>query len=33
VCTARMRETTGWAREMLAGNGILLEHDVARFRR
>ena len=30
-CTARMRETTGWARELLAGNGILLEHDVARF--
>jgi glutaryl-CoA dehydrogenase len=30
-CTARMRETTGWARELLAGNGILLEYDVARF--
>jgi glutaryl-CoA dehydrogenase len=30
-CTARMRETTGWARELLAANGILLEHDVARF--
>ena len=26
-----MRETTGWARELLAGNGILLEYDVARF--
>jgi glutaryl-CoA dehydrogenase len=30
-CTARMRETTGWARELLAGNGILLEYNVARF--
>ena len=30
-CTARMRETTGWARELLAGNGILLEYDVGRF--
>jgi len=27
----KMRETTGWARELLAGNGILLEYDVARF--
>jgi glutaryl-CoA dehydrogenase len=30
-CTAKMRETVGWARELLAGNGILLEYDVARF--
>jgi glutaryl-CoA dehydrogenase len=30
-CTTKMRETTGWARELLAGNGILLEYDVARF--
>ena len=30
-CTARMRETVGWAREVLGGNGILLEHNVARF--
>jgi glutaryl-CoA dehydrogenase len=30
-CTARMRDTVGWARELLAGNGILLEYDVARF--
>ena len=30
-CTAKMRETTGWARELLAGNGILLEYNVARF--
>ena len=26
-----MRETVGWAREILGGNGIVLEHDVARF--
>ncbi|MGQ7350383.1 acyl-CoA dehydrogenase family protein [Quadrisphaera oryzae] len=30
-CTTRMRETVGWAREVLGGNGILLEHGVARF--
>jgi glutaryl-CoA dehydrogenase len=30
-CTVRMRETVGWARELLGGNGILLEHDVGRF--
>jgi glutaryl-CoA dehydrogenase len=30
-CAARMRETTGWARELLAGNGILLEYGVGRF--
>jgi glutaryl-CoA dehydrogenase len=30
-CTARTRETTGWARELLAGNGILLDHHVGRF--
>ena len=30
-CTARMRETVGWAREVLGGNGILLEHHVGRF--
>ena len=29
--TQRMRETTGWAREVLGGNGILLEHHVGRF--
>jgi glutaryl-CoA dehydrogenase len=29
--TARMREATGWAREVLGGNGILLEHHVGRF--
>ncbi|GAA4862580.1 acyl-CoA dehydrogenase family protein [Saccharopolyspora rosea] len=30
-CTTRMRETVAWAREVFGGNGILLEHDVARF--
>jgi glutaryl-CoA dehydrogenase len=30
-CTVRMRETVAWAREALGGNGILLEHQVARF--
>jgi glutaryl-CoA dehydrogenase len=30
-CTVRMRETVGWAREVLGGNGILLEESVGRF--
>ena len=30
-CTSRMRETVACAREVLGGNGILLDHDVARF--
>ncbi|HWG64715.1 MAG TPA: acyl-CoA dehydrogenase family protein [Streptosporangiaceae bacterium] len=30
-CTVRMRETVGYARELLGGNGILLEHQVGRF--
>jgi glutaryl-CoA dehydrogenase len=30
-CTVRMREATGWARELLGGNGILLENHVGRF--
>jgi glutaryl-CoA dehydrogenase len=30
-CTARARETVGWARELLGGNGVLLDHHVARF--
>jgi glutaryl-CoA dehydrogenase len=30
-CTVRMREATGWARELLGGNGILLENNVGRF--
>ncbi|MBD8727305.1 acyl-CoA dehydrogenase family protein [Frigoribacterium sp. CFBP 13707] len=29
--TARMRETVAWAREVLGGNGIVLEYDVARY--
>jgi glutaryl-CoA dehydrogenase len=31
VCTVRMREAVGWAREILGGNGIVLDHDIARF--
>jgi glutaryl-CoA dehydrogenase len=30
-CTVRMRETVGYARELLGGNGILLEYNVGRF--
>src|SRR6266550_401797 len=30
-CTVRLRETVAWAREVLGGNGILLEEQVARF--
>ena len=26
-----MRETVGWARELMGGNGILLEHNVGRY--
>ena len=29
--TSRLRETVAWARELLGGNGILLEHGVAKF--
>jgi glutaryl-CoA dehydrogenase len=29
--TARMRETVGWCREVLGGNGIVLDKGVARF--
>ncbi len=29
--TMRMRETVGWARELMGGNGILLENHVGRF--
>ena len=29
-CTSRLRESVGWAREILGGNGILLEYGVAR---
>jgi glutaryl-CoA dehydrogenase len=31
VVTSRMREAVGLAREVLGGNGILLDHEVARF--
>ncbi|MGI8752961.1 MAG: acyl-CoA dehydrogenase family protein [Acidimicrobiales bacterium] len=30
-CSARMREVVGWAREVLGGNGILIDHKVGRF--
>ncbi len=30
-CTMKMRETAGYAREILAGNGILLDYHVGRF--
>jgi glutaryl-CoA dehydrogenase len=30
-CTMRMRESVGFARELMGGNGILLEHNVGRF--
>ena len=30
-CTAKMRETVAWARELFGGNGIQLDYDVARF--
>ena len=26
-----MREVVGWARELLAGNGIVLDYDIGRF--
>jgi glutaryl-CoA dehydrogenase len=29
--TAKTRETVSWARELLDGNGILLDYNVARF--
>jgi glutaryl-CoA dehydrogenase len=29
--TSRMRETVAWSREVFGGNGIVLDHDVARF--
>ena len=31
ICTVRMRETVGWAREILGANGILLDQHVGRF--
>ncbi|GAA3070706.1 acyl-CoA dehydrogenase family protein [Streptomyces glomeratus] len=30
-CTTRMRETVGWARELLAGNGIILDYNIGRY--
>jgi glutaryl-CoA dehydrogenase len=30
-CTVKMRETVGFARELLGANGILLDYDVGRF--
>src|SRR5271163_287237 len=30
-CTARMRETVAWARELLGANGIVVDYNVARF--
>ncbi|GAA0619654.1 acyl-CoA dehydrogenase family protein [Kutzneria viridogrisea] len=31
LCTVRMREAVGWAREILGGNGIVLDYNVGRF--
>ncbi len=30
-CTSKSRETVAWAREILGGNGISTDYDVARF--
>ncbi|MEV0381300.1 acyl-CoA dehydrogenase family protein [Nonomuraea sp. NPDC050643] len=30
-CTTQMRQVVGWARELLAGNGIILDYDIGRF--
>jgi glutaryl-CoA dehydrogenase len=30
-CTVKMRETVGYARELLGANGILLDHHIGRF--
>jgi glutaryl-CoA dehydrogenase len=30
-CTVRMREAVGWARELLGGNGIVLDYNIGRF--
>lgn len=30
-CTTRMRESVGWARELMGGNGILIDRNVGRF--
>ena len=31
LCSVRCRETVGWARDLLGGNGILLENRLGRF--
>jgi glutaryl-CoA dehydrogenase len=31
VATTRMREVVGWARELFAGNGIVLDYNIGRF--
>ena len=31
ICTVRMRESVGWARELLGGNGIVLDYNIARL--
>ena len=30
-CTSQVRETVAWARELLGGNGIVADYNVARF--
>jgi glutaryl-CoA dehydrogenase len=30
-CTTRLRELVGWGRELMGGNGILLDHGMARY--
>src|SRR5262245_41652577 len=30
-CTSKARETVSWAREMMGGNGIVVDYNVARF--
>jgi glutaryl-CoA dehydrogenase len=30
-CTTRMREVVSWAREIVAGNGVVLDYNVGRF--
>ena len=30
-CTVKMRETVGYAREILGANGILLDYNIGRF--
>jgi glutaryl-CoA dehydrogenase len=31
ICTVSMRESVGWARELLGGNGIVLDYNIARL--